>query len=108
MHFACFSHRLILVLLPSHQQVIQEGNFELVELRDSEGHLTRKLIERLFTSLGRANAMGAAMIESADTLMDCWRVAQAYRANARAVGRIGRAMQWLIFGLSVLVTSARR
>lgn len=79
---------------------------QVVELRDSEGHLTRKLIERLFTSLGRANAKGTAMVDSADSIMSCWRIVQTYRLNAQRTLRVGRGTQLAIFYTSVLVTCA--
>lgn len=81
---------------------------QVVALRDSEGHLTRKLIERLFTSLGRANAAGMSTPDSTDSLLDCWRMVRTYQLNAAQAGRIGAGMQLVIFWMSVGVTCASR
>ena len=59
--------------------------WQVVELGDSEGHLTRKLIERLFTS-SRSEAPGEM---DADNLIVCWEVTLPYPPSAY-LGDAGR------------------
>ena len=79
-----------------------QGNIEIVELGESEGHLTRKLVERLFTSVRQDMGGGG---ERAANLAECWDAAITYETNSLDQGVVGLAMQASIFTTAVSLTA---